>query len=401
MKSKYLYLIVFVTASVFLAFTYKGGGENGAQTNKDIIKFSHSLHSEAMDCASCHEGVASSKSLTDRLLPEKSMCESCHDVEDEENCDLCHYEEVYEPLVQKKSELIFDHSFHLQDQKMECESCHKGFPDVDYSFEASQPNPPMDNCFQCHNDITVASNACESCHISTVNLIPENHKTVSFFRNHKFTAEGANANCEMCHSESFCEACHVATNEIDEKNFADDFYTPYSPHNYIDNAKQQQITRVHDLNYRFTHGIDAKGKSMECQTCHEVETFCAECHNPEGSGDYALGGIVPYSHTVQDFITIGVGTGGGQHAILARRDIERCASCHDVQGADPNCILCHTDSDGIKGTNPKTHEANFMRSENGDWHESDGSVCYNCHTGSSASTGIAGIGFCGYCHGSN
>ena len=65
-----------------------------------------------------------------------------------------------------------------------------------------------------------------------------------------------------------------------------------------------------------------------------------------------------------DFTTIGVGTGGGEHATLARRDIERCISCHDVQGADPTCITCHLDSDGIKGTNPKTHPAGFMKGEN-------------------------------------
>lgn len=389
-----------MTAVLFLAFTFKGGGE-GAKSNKDIIKFSHSLHSEVTDCATCHEGVVESTKLSDRLLPEKPVCATCHDVDDDENCDMCHYEDVYEPLVQTKSALIFDHSFHAGEKEMECQECHKGFEEVDYSFEASQKTPPMDKCFQCHNDISVASNACESCHISTVNLIPENHQTVSFFKNHKFSAEGTDANCEMCHSNNFCESCHVSTNEIDEKNYADDFYAPYSPHNYIDGTKQQQLSRVHEINYRFTHGIDAKGKSTECQTCHEVETFCAECHNPEGSGDYALGGVVPLSHTVQNFVTIGVGTGGGEHAILARRDIEACASCHDVQGADPNCILCHTDNDGIKGTNPKTHDANFMRSDEGYWHESDGAVCYNCHTSSSASTGIAGIGFCGYCHGSN
>ena len=44
----------------------------------------------------------------------------------------------------------------------------------------------MEECFTCHNNTTIASNACEQCHISTVNLIPENHKAVGFFKNHKF-----------------------------------------------------------------------------------------------------------------------------------------------------------------------------------------------------------------------
>jgi len=186
---------------------------------------------------------------------------------------------------------------------------------------------------------------------------------------------------------------------ISENNTARDFYTPYSPHKFIDNTKQQNISRVHDLNYRFTHGIDLKGKTSECQTCHQTETFCAQCHD-SGSQDFALEGNVPSSHKTLNFVTIGVGTGGGQHAILARRDIERCASCHDVQGADQNCILCHVDNDGIKGTNPKTHARSFRSdTENGDWHSDRGSVCYSCHTDANARPdGIKGVGFCGYCH---
>jgi hypothetical protein len=399
MKVKHLYSLLFLIIAGFFFFSaFTSDDEEDHRTNKDIIKFSHSLHSEISDCASCHNSVEASESLTDRLLPEKDVCAECHDIDDDENCELCHYEDVYEALIIIKSELIFSHRYHGEELEMECTDCHIGFEEVDYSFEAVQPNPPMDNCYRCHNDMSVASNACESCHIVTANLLPSNHKTVDFNDTHKFLAMESGANCAMCHDRANCEACHVATIGIDESNTASDFYTPYSPYTYIDGIKQQQITLVHGLNYRYTHGIDAKGKDMECQTCHQTETFCATCHNPEGGGDYALGGIVPYSHTQTDFLMGGVGSGGGQHAVLAKRDIERCASCHDLQGADPNCLICHHDADGIQGTNPKTHETNYMFNENGDWHRSDASVCYNCHTGSSASTGIIGVGFCGYCH---
>ena len=112
-----------------------------------------------------------------------------------------------------------------------------------------------------------------------------------------------------------------------------------------------------------------------------------------------MSGVAPASHLKPNFTTIGVGTGGGEHAILARRDIESCVACHDVQGGDPTCITCHTDNDGIKGTNPKTHPANFMHDDHGDWHNNPGSICFNCHIGASPST-PAGVGFCGYCHGS-
>jgi hypothetical protein len=145
----------------------------------------------------------------------------------------------------------------------------------------------------------------------------------------------------------------------------------------------------------YTHGIELKGKESECQTCHEVETFCAECHNAPG-GDYAISGFTPASHKAKDFMMIGVGSGGGLHARDAKRDIESCASCHDTQGGDPTCIKCHIDPDGIKGTNPKTHPAGFMRDEYGDWHNDNNSLCFNCHI----STKNTGAGFCSYCHGS-
>ncbi len=400
MKIKYLYAAFSLVIITFITIAaIDSNNVEPEKTNKDIIKFSHSVHKEISDCASCHTTVAESTSLNDRLLPEKSVCATCHDVDDTENCNFCHYEDVYEPLIQSKSELIFNHNLHFTDNKTECESCHKGLSDVNYGFESADLNPPMNNCYTCHSGSSVATNDCEICHISTANLIPVDHQQVGFFKAHKFSAEAMNAECEMCHDNNFCESCHVSTTMLTEINSDRDFYTPYSPHKFIDNSKQQNISRVHDLNYKFTHGIDLKGKTTECQTCHQTETFCAECHNSEG-GDFALDGMIPQSHKATDFVTIGVGSGGGQHANLARRDIERCSSCHDVQGADANCILCHVDNDGVKGTNPKTHAASFMSSEEeGDWHYDQNSVCYTCHTDANAKpSGVKGFGFCGYCH---
>jgi hypothetical protein len=400
MKIKYLYasLLIIIAALLSIAASNNGEVKNG-KTNKDVIKFSHAVHAEATDCAGCHTNVSGSLSLSDRLLPEKSVCATCHDVEDDKQCSTCHYEDVYEPLVKVKSELMFNHKMHIEDQKMLCENCHKGLSDVAYSFETVSANPPMMTCYSCHNGKSVATNDCEICHTSTANLIPEDHRRVSFAKNHKFHAQSEKAECQMCHDNASCESCHVGTTMLTEANTSSDFYVPYSPHKFTDNSKLQKITRVHDINYRFTHGIDLKSKTNECQTCHQRETFCAECHSSAG-GDFALGGMVPTSHKSPNFVTVGVGTGGGQHAILAKRDIERCASCHDVQGADANCVMCHSDNDGIRGTNPKTHRGGFkFTASSGDWHNDMNSVCYQCHTDANARPGgIKGLGFCGYCH---
>jgi len=397
MKIKYIYLFFFFVILGFIGISaFTSNPENEKIPN---IKFSHSLHVEITDCASCHTAVIESTELKSGLLPNHDNCSVCHDVEDEKSCTTCHLNGNYEGFEEKESKVYFNHNFHLNDQKLQCDQCHKGFAEVDYSFQAAQPFPIMENCYSCHSGQSAASNACESCHISTVNLIPENHKVSDFSRSHKFDASALNANCVMCHDNSSCQECHVGTTMITEANNPVDFYQPYVPNNFIDGIKQQQISRVHELNYRFIHGIDSKGKTSECQTCHQIETFCSECHQSENS-DFAFSGIVPSSHLKNNFVTIGVGTGGGEHSLLARRDIENCVSCHDVQGADPTCITCHTDTDGIKGTNPKTHPSGFMSDTHGDWHDSPASVCYNCHTTASPST-PAGVGFCGYCHGTD
>ncbi len=397
MKSlKFYYSFILSLALYFMlvAFTRATSEEEPVANNK-VIKFSHKDHVENVTCGECHSSVPQSVSLQDPLLPKKENCSECHDVEDDNNCETCHYDDNYEALVQKKSRLIFNHKFHLEENN-DCEKCHSGLQDVNYAFESDSASPAMNICYECHNNNSVAANNCESCHISTVNLLPQDHKTATFFENHKFKATGNN-DCQMCHDENFCETCHASTTGMTETNTKDDFYSPFAPHDFVDNAKQQQISRVHDLNYRFTHGIEAKGKTSECITCHQTETFCAECHNVSG-GDFALEGFLPSSHKASNFTTFGVGSGGGEHARLAKRDIESCAACHDTQGADPNCILCHTDADGIKGTNPKTHERGFLKNVKGDWHDDKGAICFDCHTDPAALAGQENNGFCGYCH---
>ena len=397
MKEKYIHLIVSFGAILFLvltAFDSQATDEN-AKSNKDLINFSHSFHADIAECTDCHSKVPESTSLNDRLLPSHNDCGNCHDVNDDKNCKTCHKNEVYEPLIQDKTNMIFNHKDHLA-RGLECKDCHKDFTKINYSDEAEQKFPPMEKCASCHSPEGAGPNFCESCHISTAGLIPENHTTVDFKDKHKFLAEAANANCSMCHDNSTCEECHVATNTITETNTPDNFYQPYMPSQSIDGSKQQVISRVHEIGYRFNHGIDANLKMTDCQSCHQVETFCANCHQSEDA-DFSLGGVAPMSHLKADFTTMGVGSGGGEHAILARRDIESCAACHDVQGADPTCIKCHLDSDGIKNTDPKTHTVRFRRDDNGDWHENAGSICYNCHTSASPLSQKTD-GFCNYCH---
>ena len=401
MKIKYLYIFVLpIIAAVFIFSAFFIKSEPTKLTgNKGIIKFSHKAHNGNAECEDCHTTIPTSTSLSNNLMPTHDNCSTCHDVTDKTKCSKCHYDGIEQKLIQPKSELVFNHSLHINKEKLKCELCHKGVLDVDYAEDAVQPNPKMETCYSCHNTKASTASACESCHTSTVNLLPQSHKSSDFLHTHKFAAREFNSNCVMCHDNSSCQECHTSTNAVTQKNTSTDFFQPYSPSNFASGMKQQKITRVHDLNWRYTHGIDAEGKTSECQSCHQINTFCASCHQSK-EGDFSIGGIEPASHLEPNFMIIGVGSGGGLHATLARRDIETCASCHDVQGGDPVCIKCHTDPDGIQGTNPKTHPANYMHNVHGDWHTSQGSICFNCHTGSSPSS-PAGVGFCGYCHGAN
>lgn len=401
MKIKIYYFSLVILASVILlfsAFRFADADDKcGKDRNKSIIKFSHKVHQSSVECEACHVNVSESVSLKGSLLPDKPICAQCHseEIEDNEKCGFCHYDGVFEKLIPSKSSLIFNHKYHIKEEKLNCSECHQGLTEVNYSFEAPKSNPDMKSCYRCHNDES-APNTCSMCHISTADLLPQNHKVSNFNKTHKFYVEAKGADCQVCHNDEFCQSCHTGTTKITELNKKDNFYLPYLPETYIDNTKQQKITRVHDLNYVYTHSIDAKGKSSDCQTCHQVETFCASCHTGYPS-DFSLGGVTPKSHKVQNFVTIGVGTGGGEHAKLAKRDIASCASCHDYDGGDPTCTLCHIDNDGIKGTNPKTHKTGYMKDVKGDWHDSNGSLCYTCHT-SSIGSKVFGVGFCGYCH---
>lgn len=400
MKIKFFYLILTVGVSFFLiltAFTYDEKENNHSKTNAEIIKFSHKTHGE-IDCEACHSSVLLSINLKSITFPNHENCSSCHETADDKNCKLCHYENKFENLIKSKTDLIFNHKFHNENAKQKCIDCHSGLNNADYSFQSINAKPKMETCYSCHNQNGTATNTCEACHTSTINLKPQDHKYENFSRLHKFSAKKVSANCIMCHSNQSCDDCHTANRIITETNLQNDFYRSMSPANFVDGLKQQKLTRAHDIDFIFTHGINSKGKESECISCHNTETFCVQCH--KGEAKYGISSFAPSSHYKQNFVTIGVGTGGGEHSKIAKRDIESCIACHDVQGNDPACLTCHNDADGIKGTNPKTHFTGFMKSEKGDWHENQNSICFNCHTDANAKpNGIKGLGFCKYCHG--
>ncbi len=386
-------LVLTVGLSVLVAGT--GGGGEEPQSG---LRFSHKLHTQdaGMGCADCHSAVAESASAADVIRPDHSTCQSCHEEQLNESCTTCHVTDPgeYTIPVRDTRGLVFSHAFHIG-QGAECAACHADVAGVEAGEHI--PLPPMATCNTCHDDAQ-ASNACESCHTNLALLRPVEHNESDFLRHHKQLALRDGANCLSCHTEEGCAECHNGAELVSVTVPGSDLQVPNGPRLFaIARGQGQNKLKVHDAGFRFTHGVLVQQRSSECQTCHDAQDFCSTCHM--AGGNINQGSFRPFSHSQPGFTTVGVGSGGGLHAREARRDIEACASCHDVQAADPTCVLCHVDNDGIRGTNPRTHEPGFMAGEKGDWHEDPGANCYVCHVDPNARPGgNKSLTFCGYCH---
>lgn len=399
MKKRNLLLLlsVLIIAAVSIAMLNSDMNQSGEEDRSLKIKFSHKFHSEqGVDCADCHTDAATSKLSSDKLFGNHASCQTCHEEQVNNDCKFCHVKpEFYEAFENPERELIFSHEKHLTMSDVGCITCHQNLEKVDY---ASLKNlPDMATCNTCH-DNSKATNLCETCHTNFDSLLPNDHKTADFQKDHKNLVRVGkmDVSCATCHADQFCQQCHDGASLI--KIGANGLMVNPSPRlTRRDSPKMLTMQMAHDLNYRFTHGIDAKAKSTDCYTCHQRETFCSECH--QAGGNITQGSFKPKWHSEIGFTTFGVGSGGGKHADLARRDIENCAVCHDANGADATCVKCHFDNDGIRGTNPKTHQTGYMKDERGLWHDTNGATCYVCHTSPNANKdGIKNGGFCNYCH---
>ncbi|MCX6134172.1 MAG: cytochrome C [Ignavibacteriales bacterium] len=389
-------------ASCLLAFTLVAYSGAFAQS-KDrpaTIKFSHRFHvrDAGAACADCHTAAPTSTLATDTLLATHENCKSCHEEQLNSKCAFCHTNDdpsTYAASALPKRNLLFSHKRHVETLKVECEKCHTGVDKAEIGVSVAIPAMP--SCNTCHNDVK-ASNACEGCHVDMAALRPREHNRTDFVREHKMVARISTSTCASCHTQESCADCHNGSDLLKIDVAGKDLMSLRSPRlTSIDRGQGMRTAKVHDLNFKFTHGLAVEGKTSDCQSCHNQQTFCATCH--ESGGNVNQGRFQPESHRKPGFATIGVGSGGGAHAKLARRDIESCASCHDTQGTDPACITCHMDSDGIKGTNARTHQPGFMAGEHGSWHTDPGATCYVCHTDANARVGgIKGQKFCGYCH---
>ncbi|MBW7995849.1 MAG: hypothetical protein FVQ81_04600 [Candidatus Glassbacteria bacterium] len=309
------------TAVLALALALAAVAVSSTGSQPTII-FPHDMHVEGMEleCETCHAGAAESISGTDNLIPGMDVCEACHDIEDTDNCSLCHPDmdnldvyyrvEDYSPL--------FNHQVHIE-QEFACDLCHKGVSSSASAADLHLPGmgtyPVMDLCIDCHNGMR-APNACTTCHLEgrgkiqeKRGKIPADHNFSQWIRHrqHGDDAKIDNAeSCMACHQRSWCMECHQGDNL------------------FFGN-------RPHPPGYEFKHPLDVRSGRIECAACHESRDFCAECHFEEN--------VYPRSHQRGLWASR---TSGGRHAIEARINLEQCTSCHGEEtGADPVCAVCH------------------------------------------------------------
>lgn len=139
-------------------------------------------------------------------------------------------------------------------------------------------------------------------------LRPANHD-VAWMERHAGVSRSNSSDCASCHLEEDCVACHTA-------GLAEPF-------------------QVHPPNFTIVHAIDAKLSPDDCTSCHQPQTFCAECHMR--SGVSAIDGFRPPVRA--EFHPPGW-TDASQpnnHGVLARQNINDCASCHQER----DCVACH------------------------------------------------------------
>lgn len=304
------------------------------------IKFSHKLHLEGVgaECAMCHAAAQTSENANDTMLPTHEECGTCHSAEVESDCQFCHLDaENIEAAPAPQREIRFSHKNHVEGQQQECAACHAGIETSEKPSLAFLP--VMATCSTCHNNVQ-AKAACEACHSKVETLLPLSHQGVAWAKEHKrlVRVDAPSNDCAVCHSENFCQICHAeATTQFTRGGLVRSVpENRPAPSGRLPLVKE----RVHDLNFIFTHAIDLRSKQADCYSCHNEKTFCSDCHTRNQDAGFAR--PFPSSHRAADFVRLGTGSGGGQHAVLARRDMESCASCHDVEGHDPVCVTCHT-----------------------------------------------------------
>ncbi len=263
----------------------------------------------------------------------------------------------------QKLTIRFNHKFHVEKQKLKCDSCHKAATTSESVGDVLTPKPTF--CDSCHNTDHADLNKvgagdgpegqCNFCHVG---YQPGDGNRVAKFQiprpnmvfNHKKHVT-RNINCQQCHGDvqelelatrdqlprmrgcfgchqhpdsaargearSTCDTCHIkngtagrAEGGMIKTTFATGVM---QPPRWMHNAR-------HEPDFIQRHKMVAANDSQFCANCHK-EDFCVGCHD---------GRVRPRSIHPSDYLNL--------HPTEARLATQKCTSCHREQSF---CLGCH------------------------------------------------------------
>lgn len=176
--------------------------------------FEHRAHTtKGITCTQCHAGIGDAGEVGPLHLPDDASCVECHErPHDPRPCGRCHGL----PLTRSRAEasrthILFRHDQHLEATDGQCLPCHAGA-----SHEREEASAPMGVCLGCHehrDQIRVRD--CDACHANLREEMPppETHLVhgPDVLRTHAMQAASAGDLCTTCHTERFCADCHGVT----------------------------------------------------------------------------------------------------------------------------------------------------------------------------------------------
>jgi hypothetical protein len=260
----------------------------------------------------------------------------------------------------QKLTVRFNHKFHIEQQKLQCKTCHAGA--MTSESVADRLTPKGTTCDACHgtshddlNGVTPgddASGKCNFCHLGYKegdrNLVAkfEIPRPNMVFNHKKHVVR--NINCQQCHGDvqelelatrdqmprmrgcfgchqhpdaaargeakGTCENCHIKGGAKEGGRIKTVYATGVlQPPRWLHNAQ-------HAPDFVQRHKYVAANDSEFCSNCHK-EDFCTACHD---------GRVRPRNIHPNDYLNM--------HAVEARLATQKCTSCHREQSF---CLGCH------------------------------------------------------------